>query len=371
MTVPRATDGLRASIEVRRGALHLDVAFDVAPGEVLAVLGPNGSGKTTLLRVLAGLLPLDAGCVEVGGAVLDDAARDVFVPAEQRGVAFVFQDHVLFRHLSVLENVAFGLRARGVDKATARHAARDWLERVGLGDRAQYRPHELSGGQQQRVAIARALVHRPSMLLMDEPLSALDAGTRRAMRSELRAHLDQYAAEGGITVIVTHDPVDAYALADRVAVLDAGRLAQVGTIGEVTAFPRSSYVAELIGTNLFRGTCDGAAVTLADGIRIAVVEAPVGDVFAIVRPQAVTLSLHESPAASARNVWQGRVTEIVRLGERARVSLELTAASASSGTAGTTLIAEVTSGALFALGIEQGGDVVASVKATEIEVYPA
>lgn len=371
MTARVRADGLRASIEVRRGALQLDIAFEVAPGEVLAVLGPNGSGKTTLLRVLAGLQPLDAGRVEVAGAVFDDAASDVFVPVEQRGVAFVFQDHALFRHLSVLENVAFGLRARGIDKTTARHAAREWLERVGLGDRADHRPHELSGGQQQRVAIARALVHKPSILLMDEPLSALDAGTRRAMRSELRAHLDQYAAEGGITVIVTHDPVDAYALADRVAVLDAGRLAQVGTIGEVTAFPRSPYVAELIGTNLFRGSCDGSTVTLADGVRIAVVEAPVGDVFAIVRPQAVTLSLQEPPAASARNMWQGRVVEIVRLGERARVSLELTGTSVGPGVAATTLIAEVTSGALLALGIEQGGDVVASVKATEIEVYPA
>ncbi|MFM7046229.1 MAG: ABC transporter ATP-binding protein [Ilumatobacteraceae bacterium] len=374
MTQVQHAAGLRASITVRRGDLQLDVALDAAPGEVLAVLGPNGSGKTTLLRVLAGLQHLDAGRVEISGTVLDDASTDLFVPAEQRGVSFVFQDLALFRHLSVLENVAFGLRARGTDRATARGAAREWLERVGLGDRLDARPHELSGGQQQRVAIARALVHRPSILLMDEPLSALDAGTRRAMRSELRAHLDQYAAAGGITVLVTHDPVDAYALADRVAVLDGGRLAQVGTIGEVTAYPRSAYVAELVGTNLFRGTCDGSAVVLPDGTRIAVVEAPVGDVFAIVRPQAVLLALEQSPAASARNVWPARVAEIVRLGERARVSLELTGAAGDEGDAGassTMLIAEVTSGALAALGIEPGGVVVASVKATEVEVYPA
>ncbi|MFZ9629726.1 MAG: ABC transporter ATP-binding protein [Ilumatobacteraceae bacterium] len=369
MTV--APDGLSATIVVRRGAFELDVSLEVAPGEVLAVLGPNGSGKSTLLRALAGLQPLDAGRVAVGGRVLDDVAAAQFVAPEQRHVAVVFQDHLLFRHLSVLENVAFGLRARGVDREDARRRAPEWLERVGLADRANDRTQRLSGGQQQRIALARALVTEPMLLLLDEPLSALDVGTRRETRRELREHLTGYAARGGVTVLVTHDPVDAYALADRVAVLDTGRVAQVGTIADVTARPRSAYVAELVGTNLFRGSSDGTTVTLPGGLRVAAVEATAGDVFALVRPQAVTLSLNEAVGVSARNRWPGEISDITRLGERARVTVALDTPVAPADVTTPTLVAEVTTSALAALDARVGGRVIATVKATEVEVYPA
>lgn len=369
-----ATSGLHAAVVVHRGGFTLDVSLDVAPGEVLAVLGPNGSGKSTLLRALAGLRPVDGGHVRLGDRVLDDAATRTFVAPEHRNAAVVFQDHVLFRHLSVLENVAFGLRARGTDRVEARRRASEWLQRVGLGDRVDDRPNQLSGGQQQRVALARALVTNPGLLLLDEPLSSLDASTRRVTRSELRTHLDGYASRGGVAVLVTHDPVDAYVLADRVAVLEGGSIAQIGTISEVTGRPRSSYVAELVGTNLFRGTSDGTTVTLPGGLRLAAVEAPVGEVFALVRPQAVTVSLQAPTGGSARNVWSGIVTDVARLGERARVTIDLAdgAGAASPATSGrTSIVAEVTSAALDSLGAVVGERVVATVKATEVGVYPA
>lgn len=369
MSSPVVAGGLRARAALRRGALQLEVDLEAAAGQVLAVLGPNGAGKSTLLRALAGLEALDAGVVELAGRVLDDAAADSFVEPEHRGAAMVFQDYLLFGHLSVLENVAFGLRARGTSRDDARRLAAEWLDRVGLADRAAERPHRLSGGQQQRVALARALVGDPALLLLDEPLAALDAATRRAMRSELRAHLDGYSQRGGVTVLVTHDPVDAYALADRVAVLDQGRVVQQGTIGEVTAYPRSPYVAELVGTNLFTGTSDASTVTMPGGLRIAVVDAPVGEVFAMVRPQAVLLSLQAADGVSARNVWPGRVTEVVRLGGRARVSIELDAVEPDASPR--TLVAEITAGALDAMGVRVGERLVASVKATEVEVYPS
>jgi molybdate transport system ATP-binding protein len=369
MTTAVASTGLRAAVRLRRGDLRLDAEVDVGPGEVLAVLGPNGAGKTTLLRALAGLEAVDSGRIELAGRVLDDPAGRVLVAPEHRRVAVVFQDYLLFGHLSVLENVAFGLRARGTRRDEARRLAAEWLERVGLAARSGERPQRLSGGQQQRVALARALVADPALLLLDEPLAALDAATRRAMRSELRAHLDRYSQRGGVTLLVTHDPVDAYALADRVAVLDHGRVVQQGTIGEVTAYPRSSYVAELVGTNLFTGTCDGSTVRLRGGLGLSVVEAPVGEVFAIVRPQAVLLSRQAADGVSARNVWPGRVTEVVRLGGRARVSIELEASVSTSPPV--MLVAEITVGALDSIGAAVGERLVASVKATEVEVYPA
>ena len=202
------------------GTFRLDVELTTKSGETVAVLGPNGSGKTTLFRCLAGLLPIDGGRIELDGEPLDDPAHDVFVRPERRPVAVVFQDYLLFPNLTALENVAFGLRARGVAKAEARARATAWLERVGLADHAHHRPRALSGGQAQRVALARALATEPRLLLLDEPLAALDAGTRGDVRRDLRRHL---ATFDGVRLLVTHDPVDAYALADRVVILEAGQ----------------------------------------------------------------------------------------------------------------------------------------------------
>lgn len=348
---------LVADARVRLGSFELDAAVEVRPGEVLAVLGPNGSGKSTLLRTIAGLTPLDAGRIAVGDTALDDPSAGIFVPAEQRPIGVVFQSYLLFDHLSALDNVAFGLRARGVARSEARQRATVWLDRVGLADHARSRPRQLSGGQAQRVALARALAVDPRILLLDEPLAALDAGTRRQVRRDLRHHLEGF---DGVRVLVTHDPVDAYALADRVAILDHGTLVQCGTIEQITAHPRSRYVAELVGTNLISGELDGDGLTTADGVRIAVVADFTGPAFAVVRPQSITLSRTVADT-SARNTFTGTVDDVDRLGDRVRV-----------GIAGPLhLTAEITVRALETLELRPGDTVHAAIKATDIDTYPA
>jgi molybdate transport system ATP-binding protein len=230
MTPVEAVDrGLSARVQVRLGTLDLDVSLDVAPGTVTAILGPNGAGKTTLLRALAGFVPVDAGRVVVAGRVLD-APPGVLVPPEYRRLGFVHQEYLLFPHLSALENVAFGPRSRGLPAREARASARRWLERMGLADWAPCRPRALSGGQQQRVALARALASDPVALLLDEPLAALDAHSRPRVRTDLRAHLTAFP---GATLLVTHDPADVKALADRVVVLERGRVVRSGCPAEV------------------------------------------------------------------------------------------------------------------------------------------
>lgn len=206
---------------VTLGALSLEVALAAEDGQTVGIVGPNGAGKTTLLRVLAGLVPLDAGRLVIDDVVVDDPAARVFVPPERRAVGMVFQDYLLFPHLSVVSNVAFGLRSRGCSRAESRAIALDWLSRVGLEEHADLRPAALSGGQAQRVALARALAAGPRLLLLDEPLAAVDAATRVALRRELGEHLRSFA---GVAVLVTHDPQDAAALTHRVVALDAGRI---------------------------------------------------------------------------------------------------------------------------------------------------
>ena len=353
---------LEASIGLNLGSLDLDVSLRVQPGEVVAILGPNGAGKSTVLRALAGLLPIDRGRIAIGdGAeevVLDEPDRDVFVPAEKRPVGVVFQDYLLFAHLNALENVAFGLRARGTPRAEARRDAATWLDRMGLADHAGHRPRELSGGQAQRVALARALATRPRLLLLDEPLAALDAGTRSEVRRDLRRHLQSF---DGMRILVTHDPVDAYALADRVAIIDAGRLVQIGTINEVTAHPRSRYVASLVGVNLIAGTVSNGVLTTDSGAHIVIADSPSGAMFAVIRPQAISLQREADLASSVRNIWPGTINDIDRLGDRCRVSLD----------GPLPLTAEITVAALDALTLRPGDDVYAAVKATDIEAYPA
>jgi molybdate transport system ATP-binding protein len=346
---------LTASVAVRRGTLEAAVDLDVADGTVLAVLGPNGAGKSTLLRVLAGLLAPDAGRVEVGGDTWDDAAAGVRLPAHRRSVGMVFQDALLFPHLSVAENVAFGLRTRGARRGDARAAAAGWLARVGLEGLGDRQPGELSGGQAQRAALARALVGDPAVLLLDEPLSALDARTRLTVRAELRRHL---AAYGGSTVLVTHDPVDAMALADRVVVVEEGRVVQAGTPAEVSRRPRTDYVARLVGLSLLAGTGEGRSVLLDGGGVVAVAEETAGPVFAAVRPESVALYLAR-PEGSPRNVWPARLVGATPHGVTVRCEL-----------AGEVpLVADVTAGAFAELGLAPGSDVWATVKASEVAVY--
>ncbi len=224
----------------RMGLLDLDVDLAVPAGTTLAVVGPNGAGKTTLLRIIAGLVPLDAGMLRVGDEVWDHPGAGRWLPPEQRSLGYVFQEGVLFPHLSVGDNVAFGLRARGTRRAAAAEIAREWLDRVGLVDRFDAPPAELSGGQAQRVALVRALAADPDVLLLDEPLSALDVGMRDEMRSVLAEHLGSH---GGVRLVVTHDPTDAVALGDRIVVLEEGRVSQVGTPETLEA---TGYLARLL-----------------------------------------------------------------------------------------------------------------------------
>ena len=349
---------LRADVQLRRGALDLSVDIEVRPGEVLALLGPNGAGKSTLLRCLAGLAAVDAGRIIIDSNVVDDPVVAAFVEPEDRSVGFVFQNYVLFEHMTIVENVAFGLRASGTPKARALATAHDWLKRVGLAELAAVRPKALSGGQAQRVALVRALATSPRVLLLDEPLAALDVGTRATVRRDLHRHLESFE---GMAILVTHDPVDAYALADRVAILDAGRIVQIGTLAEVTARPRSRYVADLVGVNLVSGNVSEGVLATSSGARVVIADAPAGPSLAIIRPHSISLVRDHPEGSSARNVWAGTVAEIDRLGERARVSIDGLLP----------LTAEITVAALEAMQLRSGDDLFATVKATDIEVYPA
>jgi molybdate transport system ATP-binding protein len=348
---------LEAEVGLALGRLQLEAELAVGTGELVVLLGPNGAGKTTLLRALAGLLALDRGRVVLDGAVLEDTATGTWVPTERRPIGFVFQDYLLFPHLSALENVAFGLRSRGVGRAEARRRAGAWLERVGLAGHAGARPRALSGGQAQRVALARALVSEPRLLLLDEPLAALDAATRAEVRRDLRRHL---AGFDGTRLLVTHDPLEAMALADRLVVLEGGRVTQTGSPAQVSQRPRSGYVAELVGVNLYRGRADGAAVELADGGRLIAAGDHRGEVFAAVHPRAVALH-RRVPEGTPRNVLPGTAETVDVVGDRVRVRV-----------AGQVpIVAEVTPAAVGELRLADGGPVWASVKATEVTVYPA
>ncbi len=348
---------LAARVRLRLGQLALDAELSVATGELVVLLGPNGAGKTTLLGALAGLVSLEDGHVELDGDVLEDTATGLRVPTERRPVGVVFQDYLLFPHLSVLENVAFGLRARGMRRAEARRRAAAWLERVGLADRAAARPRALSGGQAQRVALARALATEPRLLLLDEPLAALDAGARVEVRRELRRHLTSFE---GTRLLVTHDPLEAMTMADRLVVLESGRVTQIGSPAEVSARPRSGYVAELVGLNLFRGRAAGARIELEGGGTLVAADEHHGEVFAAVHPRAVAL-YRQAPAGTPRNVWPGGVEVLDAVGDRVRVRVR----------GPVVVVAEVTPAAVAELELGAGGPVWAAVKATEVAVYSA
>ncbi|MEV7085753.1 ABC transporter permease [Streptomyces sp. NPDC093085] len=324
------------------------------PGTTIAVVGPNGAGKTTLLRALLGLTPrahaaLRLGDLDVGG-----------LPPHRRGVAWVPQNGALFPHLSALANTAYGLRAQGVRRAEARRGAQRWLDRLGVGHLAHRRPHQLSGGQAQRVALARALAARPRLLLLDEPLAALDQTTRARVRHTLRGHLDTF---GGVCLIVTHDPVEAVSLADRVLVLDEGEVLQDAPPAEVTRHPRSPWVARMLGRNAWPGVAGPDGFALDGGGRLVVAEpAPAATrALAVIAPEAVAVH-RERPGGSPRNVWPGTVREITALGSRLRVLITSDEAP--------DLIAEITHEAAAELALADGAAVWTGVKATEVTLVP-
>ncbi|MDI3407743.1 ABC transporter permease [Streptomyces sp. B-S-A6] len=333
------------------------VRLDASPGTTIAVVGPNGAGKTTLLRALLGLTPrawtdsLRLGALDVGE-----------LPVHRRGIAWVPQDGALFPHLTALSNTAYGLRAQGVGKRHARVAAQEWLDRLGVGHLAHRRPGQLSGGQAQRVALARALAARPRLLLLDEPLAALDQTTRARVRHALRSHLADFP---GVCLIVTHDPVEAVSLADRVLVLEDGLPVQYAEPAEVARHPRSPWVARMLGRNAWPGTVRGGGLELSDGARLVLAEpgddspAPAegSPALAVVGPEAVSVH-RERPSGSPRNVWEGTVRELTAHGGRLRVLVD----------AAPEVVAEVTAAAAAELGLAEGARVWLSVKATEITV---
>jgi molybdate transport system ATP-binding protein len=364
--------GLTARLRLDLDRFRLDLALDVPAGHVVALIGPNGAGKSTTLRALAGLLPLREGRIALAGQTLDDPADGRFVPTEQRRIGMVFQDYLLFEHLSVLDNVAYGARARGTHRREARAEARRWLARMGLEEVADRRPRQLSGGQAQRVALARALATAPDLLLLDEPLAALDAGTRQEIRTDLRHHLREFP---GCTVVVTHDPLDAMVLADTIVVVDGGRVVQQGPPREVALAPRTEYVARLVGLNLYRGTRVGAGGTvhLDDGGTLSTgtgtgtgtgtatggTAAP-EPVFVTFPPSAVALH-RDRPAGGPRNVWRGRVDGLEQHADIVRVRLA----------AEPPVLADVTTAAVAELDLGIGREVWAAVEATEVRTYPA
>ncbi|HSS62011.1 MAG TPA: ABC transporter ATP-binding protein [Candidatus Limnocylindrales bacterium] len=348
---------LEASIRLTLGRLDLDMEIAIDQHAVVALLGPNGAGKTTLLRAIAGLVPFRSGRVALDGQVLEDTASGQYVPTERRPIGFVFQDYLLFPHLTVLDNVAFGLRSRDAPRRAAADKALQWLDRVGLKSYARAKPSQLSGGQRQRVALARALAPDPRLLLLDEPLSALDVTTRAEVRRDLKQHLGSFQ---GIRLLVTHDPLEALALADRLIVMENGHLVQTGAAEEVTQHPRSQYVADLVGVNLLRGQADHGSIKLASGPVVAAAGAELGSVFAVVHPRAVAIHRNQ-PEGSPRNVWSGRAASIELLGARVRVRID----------GEVPLVAEVTPAALKELNLVEGGEVWLSFKSTDVGVYPA
>ncbi len=341
----------------RVGALDLDLALEVPEGSTVALVGPNGAGKTSVVRLACGLRALDEGVVRLGERVLSDPAGGVHLPPEERDVGVVFQDLSLFPHLDVTDNVAFGLQARGTRRGAAREEARGWLERLGVAHRGSARPSELSGGEAQRVALARALAPGPRALLLDEPLAALDAEVRSAVRQELRAHLQ---GQPGPCLLVTHDLVDAAVLADHVVVLEDGAVTASGTVEELVARPRTTWAAELAGTNLLEATAAGTHLALAAGGELVAADPPGdGPVLVAVPPAAVALH-GRRPGGSPRNRWPAAVAGVEQVGSRVRVQL--------SGPV--PVVAEVTVDALHELGLETGVPVWAAVKATEVRAYP-
>ena len=337
--------------DVHHGLRAFDLELTLAVGdETLALVGPSGAGKSTLLRAVAGLERPDRGRIALDGEVWLDTDRGVDVPPERRSVGLVFQEYALFPHLSVRRNVAFG----GASTAEVD----EFLERFGIAALAAVRPDSISGGERQRVALARALARRPRVLLLDEPLSALDAHTRSAVRGELRGLL---AGLGLPVVLVTHDFEDAATLADRVGVLVEGRLLQLGTPAELVAAPVDPFVARFTGANLVRGTSTGPSgglteVVLDVGGTMWSTDALRGRVAIAVHPWEISLS-RTAPDDSAVNHLRAPIASITSLGNRARVAVG-------------PLVAEVTAGSVERLGLREGDVVVASFKATAARLVP-
>jgi molybdate transport system ATP-binding protein len=345
---------LRAEARTRLGALELDVELEVRPGECLALAGPSGAGKTSVLRIAAGLVRPARGLVEANGEVWLDTERGIDVPPEQRRCGYVFQEYALFPHLNAWQNVAYPLR--GLPRARRRERALELLGRFGLGDLADARPQTLSGGERQRVAVARALARKPDVLLLDEPLSALDARTRASASRELAAVLREVEVPA---MLVTHDFGEAAQLGDRVGVIDAGRVVQEGTPSELAAAPRSAFVADFTGAVVLTGVAQRGAhglteVALDGGGTVTSTDVFDGPVAVSVYPWEIAIEPAGEPAhGSTQNRIPAEVLSVTGVGNRVRVGL-----------AGPQpMAAEITRPAAEALDLRAGARVTASWKA--------
>jgi molybdate transport system ATP-binding protein len=347
----------------------VDLEFTVAPGEVLAVLGPNGAGKSTAMHVISGLVRPDRGLVRLGDRVLTDTDADVFVPTYDRRVGLLLQDPLLFPHLSAAANVAFAPRSRRRGRTAAKQIAERWLTEVDAAQFAERRPRQLSGGQAQRVAIARALAGEPDVLLLDEPMAGLDVAAAASIRALLRRVL---ASDGRAAMLVTHDVLDVLTLADRVMVIEAGRIAEIGGVAEVLSAPRSSFGARIAGVNLVRGTLDAAGVlhtvggadwhgTPAGGSAAATTGQQAVAVFA---PAAVAV-FREKPQGSPRNVVEVTIAELDSRG----AAIRLRAGGQPDGAPG--LAADITPDAAADLRVVAGMRLWFAVKAQEVAIHPA
>ncbi|MGH3864818.1 MAG: sulfate/molybdate ABC transporter ATP-binding protein [Pseudonocardiaceae bacterium] len=347
--------GLHVEVAVRRGGFDLDATVQVAPGEVVAVLGRNGSGKSTLLAAIAGLLRPDTGRIVLDGRVLTDTAAGVALPPHRRRIGLLAQQPLLFPHLSVLDNVAFAPLAAGGSRRAAREVARRHLTEVDATQFASRRPGRLSGGQAQRIALARALAADPDLLLLDEPLSAVDVEFAPALRSLLATVLADRLA-----LIVTHQVIDALVLADRLVVLDGGRVVEQGPTREVLTRPRSTFAARLAGLNLVSGTATVGGLRAPDGTELSgmtELTVPGAAAVAVFTPAAVAVYL-DPPKGSPRNVVHDRVAALEPNGTLVRVR----------GVGG--LAADITPAAAVELGLHTGAGVWLVVKATEVAIYP-
>ena len=344
------------------GELTLDVDLTVERGECLALAGPSGAGKTSILRVAAGLLRPDSGRVEANGETWLNTERDVDVPAEERRCGYVFQHYALFPHLSAWQNVAYPLR--GLSRRERHERALELLERFGLGKLADARPHTLSGGERQRVAVARALARGPEVLLLDEPLSALDARTRASAARELTAVLRESEAPA---LLVTHDFAEAAQLGDRVGIVDQGRVVQQGTATELAASPRSAFVADFTGAVVLTGTArpgaDGLThVELDGGGTVTSTDAGAGPVAVSVYPWEIAVEdPDDEPHGSAQNRVTAEVVSVTTVGNRVRLGLAGPQA----------LVAEITLASAERLELHPGARVTATWKATVTRLVTA
>jgi molybdate transport system ATP-binding protein len=346
---------LRVEAQHRLGALPLDVALEVAPGECLALAGPSGAGKTSVLRVAAGLLRPERGRVEADGEAWLDTERGINVPPERRRCGYVFQEYALFPHLTAWQNVAYPLR--GVPRGARRGRAIGLLERFGMRELADARPPTLSGGERQRVALARMLAREPGVLLLDEPLSALDARTRAGAARQLAAVLREAEAPA---LLVTHDFAEAAQLGDRVGIMDAGRVIQEGSASELAAAPTSAFVADFTGAVVLTGVARSAAngltrVELDGGGVVVSIDPGAGPVAVSVYPWEIEIEPADGPRGpvSTRNHLPAEVLSVTTVGNRVRLGL-----------AGPQpLAAEITRVAADALELRAGMRVTASWKA--------